>query len=69
MMATFAATGLRFDAVRTLAIESYDRVTGEFKVHEKGDVERTARLSPNAQRFMRAYLAPRPKSAPRVNRG
>ena len=46
MMVTFAATGLRFDAVRTLAIDAYDRVTGEFKVHEKGDVERTARLEP-----------------------
>ena len=34
-MATFAATGLRFDAVRTLAIDRYDRVTGEFKLHEK----------------------------------
>ena len=63
MMATFAATGLRFDAVRTLALGTYDRVTGEFKVHEKGDVERTARLSPKAQRFMREYLARRPRNA------
>jgi site-specific recombinase XerD len=63
MMATFAATGLRFDAVRTLALETYDRVSGEFKVHEKGDVERSARLSPKAQRFMREYLVRRPRSA------
>jgi site-specific recombinase XerD len=64
MMATFAATGLRFDAVRTLALGSYHRVTGEFKVHEKGEKgERTARLSPKAQRFMREYLARRPRNA------
>jgi integrase/recombinase XerD len=63
MMATFAATGLRFEAVRTLAIDAYDRVTGAFRVHEKGDVERSARLSPKAQRFMREYLARRSRSA------
>jgi site-specific recombinase XerD len=36
-------------------------VTGEFKVREKGDVERSARLSPKAQRFVREYLARRPR--------
>ncbi|MBV9599394.1 MAG: tyrosine-type recombinase/integrase [Chloroflexi bacterium] len=63
MMATFAATGLRFDAVRTLAIDGYDRVTGAVRVHEKGDVERSARLSPKAQRFMREYLSRRSRTA------
>src|SRR5207253_1092785 len=35
--------------------------SGELKVHEKGDVERTARLSPRVQRLMREYLARQPR--------
>jgi site-specific recombinase XerD len=66
ILATFAATGLRFDAVRTLPLGSYDRITGEFSVREKGDVVRSARLSPKAQRHLRetssAGPGPRPTS-------
>lgn len=51
------------NAVRILALDSYDRISGEFKVREKGDVERTARLSPKVQRHMREYLARRPRKA------
>ena len=69
MMATFAATGLRFDAARTLPIDGDDRVTGAFRAHEKGDVEGSPRLSPKAQRFMREYLARRSRRRQRASYG
>ena len=63
IIATFAATGLRLEAVRTLPLSSYDRITGEFTAHEKGDVVRLGRLSPRTMKFLREYLARRPRNA------
>jgi integrase/recombinase XerD len=63
IVATFAATGLRLEAVRTLPLSSYDRITGEFTAEEKGDVVRIGRLSPKAMKYMREYLARRPRNA------
>jgi site-specific recombinase XerD len=58
-----AATGLRYNAVLTMRTQAYDRVTGEFKVHEKGDEERPALIDRRARRFLNLYLARRPRSA------
>lgn len=63
IIVTLAATGLRRSAVRTLGVSSYDRISGEFQVHEKGDVQRTARLSPRANKAVREYVARRPRHA------
>jgi site-specific recombinase XerD len=63
IVATFAATGLRLEAVRTLPLSSCDRITGEFTAEEKGDVARVGRLSPKAMKYMREYLARRPRNA------
>ena len=63
IMATFAATGLRLEAVRRLLLSSYDRVTGEFVAEEKGSVVRLGRLSPRAMKYLREYLARRPRNA------
>jgi site-specific recombinase XerD len=63
IMAAFMATGLRFTAVRLLPLSSYDRISGTFKVTEKGEVEREAALSQRARKWMNEYLARRPKRA------
>src|SRR5262249_37380652 len=60
-LAVLAATGLRLSAVRTMRIDDYDRVTGEFKVHEKGDEDRPALVDGRARRYLNQYLARRPK--------
>jgi site-specific recombinase XerD len=61
IMAAFMATGLRFSAVRLLPLSSYDRISGTFRVREKGAVEREAALSERARRWTNEYLARRPK--------
>jgi site-specific recombinase XerD len=58
-----AATGLRFNAVRTMRLQDYDRDTGEFKVHEKGDEERPALVDGRVRRYLNQYLARRPRTA------
>ncbi len=63
LLATFMATGMRFTAVRTLTLGGYDRVTGEFTTVEKGQVRRLGQLSPRAMRYLREYLARRPRTA------
>jgi integrase/recombinase XerD len=60
-VAVLAATGLRFNAVRTMHLGDYDRVTGEFKVHEKGDEDRPAVIDGRARRYLNLYLARRPR--------
>jgi integrase/recombinase XerD len=60
-LAVLAATGLRLSAVRTMRLDDYDRVTGEFKVHEKGDEDRPALVDGRARRYLNQYLARRPK--------
>jgi integrase/recombinase XerD len=63
LLATLMATGLRRNAVRLLPLSSYDRVSGEFTVEEKGHVVRLGRLGERAKKYMRAYLARRPERA------
>ncbi len=63
LMACFMATGMRSNAIRTLRLAEYDRVTGEFTTVEKGQVTRIGQLSPRAMRYMRTYLERRPKNA------
>jgi site-specific recombinase XerD len=63
LIATLVATGLRRSAVRLLPLSSYDRVSGEFTVEEKGNVVRLGRLGERARKYMRAYLARRPERA------
>ena len=60
-LAVLAATGLRVNAVRTMRLENYDRVTGEFKVHEKGDEDRPALVDGRGRRYLNQYLARRPR--------
>jgi integrase/recombinase XerD len=60
-LAVLAATGLRLSAVRTMRLEDYDRVTGEFKVHEKGDEDRPTLVDGRARRYLNQYLARRPR--------
>lgn len=62
-LAVLAATGLRLSAVRTMRLEDYDRVTGEFKVHEKGDEDRPALVDGRARRYLNQYLARRPRDS------
>jgi site-specific recombinase XerD len=62
-VAILAATGLRYNAVLTMRTQDYDRVTGEFKVHEKGDEDRPALVDGPARRFLNLYLARRPRTA------
>ena len=62
-LAVLAATDLRLSAVRTMRIEDYDRVTGEFKVHEKGDEDRPALVDGRARRHLNQYLARRPRNS------
>lgn len=62
-LAVLAATGLRLSAVRTIRLEDYDRVTGEFKVHEKGDEDRPALVDGHARRYLNQYLARRPRTS------
>lgn len=62
-VAILAATGLRYNAVLTMRTQDYDRVTGEFKVHEKGDEDRPALVDGRARRFLNLYLARRPRTA------
>jgi len=63
ILATLAVTGLRRSAVRMLPLSSYDRVTGEFTVLEKGNVVRSGRLGERAKKYMRVYLARCPERA------
>ncbi len=63
LIATLVATGLRRSAVRLLPLSSYDRVSGEFTVEEKGNVVRLGRLGDRPRKYMRAYLARRPERA------
>jgi site-specific recombinase XerD len=62
-LAVLAATGLRLSAVRTMRLEDFDRVTGEFKVHEKGDEDRPALVDGRARRYLNQYLARRPRTS------
>ncbi len=62
-VAVLAATGLRFNAVRTMRVGDYDRVTGEFKVHEKGDEDRPALVDGRARRYLNQYLGRRPRTS------
>ena len=62
-LAVFAATGLRYRAVLTMKVGDYDRVTGAFTVHEKGDEDRPAQVDGRARRFLNHYLARRPRTA------
>jgi integrase len=62
-VAVLAATGLRYNAVRTIRMQDYDRVTGEFKVQEKGDEDRTAQVDGRARRYLNQYLGRRPRTA------
>lgn len=62
-VAVLAATGLRFNAVRTMKVSDYDRVTGEFKVHEKGDEDRPAQVNGRARRYLNLYIGRRPRNA------
>jgi site-specific recombinase XerD len=49
-VAILSATGLRYNAVLTMRTQDYDRVTVEFKVHEKGDEDRPAPVDGRARR-------------------
>jgi site-specific recombinase XerD len=62
-VAVLAATGLRYNAVRTIRMQDYDRVTGEFKVQEKGDEDRPAQVDGRARRYLNQYLGRRPRAA------
>jgi hypothetical protein len=44
-----------------MRLENYDRVTGEFKVHEKGDEDRPALVDGRGRRYLNQYLARRPR--------
>jgi site-specific recombinase XerD len=61
-IAILAATGLRYNAVLTMRTQDCDRVTGEFKVHEKGGEERPALVDGRARRFLNLSLARRPRT-------
>jgi site-specific recombinase XerD len=62
-LAILAATGLRYNAVLTMRMQDYDRVSGEFKAHEKGDEDRPALVDGSARRLLNLYLARRPRGA------
>jgi len=55
------STGLRYKAVLTMRLGDLNELTGEFRVVEKGGIERPAQLTPNALRAVRAYLRLRPR--------
>src|SRR5262245_14687223 len=55
--------GLRLSAVRTMRLDDYDRVSGVFKVHEKGDEDRPALVDGRACRYLNQHLARRPKTS------
>jgi len=62
-LCVLAATGLRLSAVRTMRLDDYDRVTGEFKVHENGDEDRPAVVDGRARCYLNQYLARRPRTS------
>lgn len=58
-VAVFLATGLRFREVLGMTAAGLDRITGEFMVVAKGGAEREVRLSPEAMKLVRRWLAVR----------
>jgi site-specific recombinase XerD len=61
-VAVAMATGLRFEEILELPLSSFDRLHGELVIRGKGNRVRTARLSPRALKYVRAYLKDRPAS-------
>jgi site-specific recombinase XerD len=57
------STGVRYNAARTMKLADLNELTGEFRVVEKGGVERPAQMSPAALRSVRVYLRVRPAGA------
>ncbi len=62
LIACYMATGLRFNEILELTMDSLDRIRGDITVTAKGGKERPARLSPRAMKYVREYLRIRPRS-------
>ena len=46
-----------------MRVQDYERVTGEFTVHEQGDEDRPAMIDARARHSLNQYLARRPRTA------